>query len=271
MMRPLSIAHLTLLELAPPELIRIAALAGFSSVGLRLISVTDTTPGYPLMDDPQMMRDTLKVMEETGITVNDIEFVRLTPEFDTKAFTGFLEAGAKLRAKYIVTAPYDPDLERLTDNLAAFAVHASGFGLKPVLEFFPWTNVPDFQSALRIVENTGDRSVGVLLDTLHFDRSGSSLSDLVAADPARLPFIHLCDAAVQASYSNEELLHTARAARLIPGQGSIKLSEILALLPVDIPIVLEVPIEGRFGLGSTKVARSAFEFSQAFLTKVTCS
>jgi sugar phosphate isomerase/epimerase len=267
MIRPLSLAHLTLLELAPPELIRIAAIAGFSSVGLRLISVTDTTPGYPLMDDPHMMRDTLKVMEETGVTVNDIEFVRLTPDFDAKAFTGFLEAGAKLRAKYIITAPYDPDLERLTDNLEAFAIHASAFGLKPVLEFFPWTNVPNFQSALRIVENTGNKSVGVLLDTLHFDRSQSSLSDLAAADPARLPFIHLCDAPAQVSYSIEELVHTARAARLIPGEGSIPLAEILALLPDDIPIVLEVPMEGR--LGSTKVARSAFEFSQAFFTKVT--
>ncbi|MHA6263969.1 sugar phosphate isomerase/epimerase family protein [Arenibacterium sp. CAU 1754] len=241
-MRPISLAHLTFLNLSPPELIHLAADAGFASVGLRLIAVTPTTPGYPLMDDPHMMRETLAAMRATGVSVNDIEFVRLTPAFDASAMDPFLSAGAELGAKYIVTAPYDLDLDRLADNLAQFAERAARFNMSPVLEFFPWTNVPDLNSALNVVARTQDPHIGVLLDTLHFDRSASRLSDIAKADPSRLPFIHLCDAMVMPQYSEEALLHTAREARLIPGQGQIRLGAILAQLPPDIQIALEIPL-----------------------------
>jgi len=243
MTRSLSLAHLTFLHLAPPELIHLAAKAGFDAVGLRLIAVNDTTPGYPLMDDPRMMADTLSALRDTGIRVNDIEFVRLTPDFDPSAMALFLEAGAKLGAHHIVSAPYDPNLGRLIQNLAQFAEVAAGFGLSPVLEFFPWTNVPDLSSALNIVDQTGRNDIGVLVDTLHFDRSGSSLSDIAAAPTSRFPFLHLCDAEVSPPYTQSELLHTAREARLVPGDGGIALEEILSQFSNDVPVALEIPMQ----------------------------
>lgn len=242
-MRPLSLAHLTFLTLPPPALIHLAAEAGFAAVGLRLIRVTPTTPGYALMQDRAMMRETLAAMRATGVAVQDIEFLRLTPDFDAAAYLPFLEAGAELGAKYIVTAPYDPDLARLADNLAALGQQAAPFGLRPVLEFFPWTNVPDLASAMQIVTATADPGIGVLLDSLHFDRSFSRLADLALLDPARLPFLHLCDAPVQPCYTEAELLHTAREARLIPGQGQIALRDLLAALPSEMPIALEIPMQ----------------------------
>ena len=54
-----SLAHLTVLGLAPPEMIAVASRTGYQTVGLRLIQVTETTPGYPLMDDKPMMRATM--------------------------------------------------------------------------------------------------------------------------------------------------------------------------------------------------------------------
>ncbi len=45
MPRPLSLAHLTVLELSPPEMIRVAAETGYASVDLRL---APATPGDPL-------------------------------------------------------------------------------------------------------------------------------------------------------------------------------------------------------------------------------
>lgn len=270
MIRPLSIAHLTLLELSPPELIRVASQAGFSSVGLRLIAVTDTSPCYDLMNDPTMMRETLLAMSETGVTVNDIEFVRLTPEFNPSALEAFLNVGAELGAKHVIMAPYDPNLSRMTGNLAAFANTASGFGLNPVLEFFPWTNVPDLRSALSIVEKTENPNIGVLLDTLHFDRSGSTLADLSQAKLDRLPFIHLCDAPVQPSYSETELLHTARGARLIPNEGSISLYDIINRFPCDTPISLEIPMDDRRGLNALGLASLMFQQTLAFLNETNC-
>lgn len=241
-MTPISLAHLTVLDLAPPEMIRLAAEVGYDRVGLRLIRVTDTTPGYPLHEDPVALRATRAALDETGITVNDIEFVRLTPDFDPHSLLPFLEAGATLGARHVICAPYDPDLLRLSDNLAALQALARPIGLSCVLEFFPWTNVPDLASARAAVEGTGADDVGILVDTLHFDRSGSSLADLSALPPRRLPFLHLCDAAVHPPYSTEDLLHAGRAERLAPGDGQIDLAAVLACLPENLPIALEVPM-----------------------------
>jgi sugar phosphate isomerase/epimerase len=100
-----SLAHLTVLDLPPTEAVRVAARTGYQYVGLRLIAVTDTTPGYPLMDDPAMMRDTKAALVETGVRVLDIEFVKITPEIDVANLERFVAAGAGLGAKYVITAP----------------------------------------------------------------------------------------------------------------------------------------------------------------------
>ncbi len=69
------LAHLTV---PPAEVVQVAARSGYQSVGL-LLAFTDTTPGYPLMDDPPMMRDTKSALADTGVRVHDIELVKVTP------------------------------------------------------------------------------------------------------------------------------------------------------------------------------------------------
>jgi hypothetical protein len=147
-----SLAHLTVLSLAPPEVVEVAARTGYQTVGLRLFRVMETTPGYPLMDDKPMMRATKTAMAATGVGVLDIELVRITPDIEVASLEPFLAAGAELGARYVITSPYDSDLARLADRLAAISDLASRYGLRAVLEFFPWTVVPDLGSALRMVE-----------------------------------------------------------------------------------------------------------------------
>ena len=237
-----SLAHLTVLSLPPPEMVRVAARAGYRTVGLRLIRVTETTPGYPLMDDAPMLRATKAAMAETGIGVLDIEFVRITPDIDVAALEPLMAVGAELGARHVITAPYDPDLSRLADRLGAVGELASRYGLRAVLEFFPWTVVPDLPAAAAMVAASGRDDVGILLDALHFDRSGSTLAHLDAIPPTLLPFMHLCDAPVRAGYTTEELLHAGRAERLPPGEGGIDLRGLLAHMPPGIPLALEVPM-----------------------------
>jgi sugar phosphate isomerase/epimerase len=240
MTRALGIAHLTAIDMAPPALIEAAAQAGFDAVGLRLLRVTDDSPGYPLMDDPAAMRDTLAAMRATGVTVSDIEFVRITPETNIADLSGLLDAGQALGARHVIVAPYDSDLSRLADRLAELADAADPRNLRPVLEFFPWTSIPDLGTARRVVEAAGPK-VDLLVDSLHFDRSDSMLSELRETPSARLPFAHLCDAPVNPPYSTEDLLYTARAERLPPGDGQIDLHSFIAALPADIPLSLEIP------------------------------
>jgi sugar phosphate isomerase/epimerase len=142
----------------------------------------------------------------------------------------------------MITSAYDPDLSRFTDRLAPISDLASQYGLRAVLEFFPWTVVPDLSAAVKIVEAAERPALGILVDTLHFNRSASTFEDLDRISPSRLPFVHVADAPVQASYTTEELLHAGRVERLPPGEGGIDIKRILSHMPQDIPVALEVPM-----------------------------
>ncbi|WP_323717854.1 sugar phosphate isomerase/epimerase family protein [Paracoccus aminovorans] len=242
MTRPISLAHLSTIDLPPPRMIHLAAELGYDAVGLRLLRVTDTSPGYPLMDDPAMMAETLAALAETGLRVQDIEFLRFTPGIDLPALRPFLEAGQRLGARYAICAPYDPDLGRLAANLAAFAELSAPYGIRPVLEFFPWTNVPDLAAAIAVTEAAGDERLGILVDALHLNRSGSDPALMAGLPAHRLPFLHLCDAPVHPPYTTEELLFAGREERLAPGDGQIDIAAILAQAPADVPVALEIPM-----------------------------
>jgi sugar phosphate isomerase/epimerase len=262
-----SLAHLTVIRLAPPQVIEVAARTGYDTVGLRLVGGTEITPAYPLMDDMPLMRATKAAMSATGIGVLDIEFVRIMPETDVSSLEPFAAAGAELNARYMITSAYDPDLSRFTDRLAAISDLASQYGLRAVLEFFPWTAVPDLSAALTVVEAAERPALGILVDTLHFNRSASRLDDLDRISASRLPFVHVADAPVQASYTTEELLHAGRVERLPPGEGGIDIKRILSHMPQDIPVALEAPMTAMAAAkGEAAVALRVRQAAEQLLT-----
>ncbi|WP_377831333.1 hypothetical protein ACFKHW_39335 (plasmid) [Bradyrhizobium lupini] len=64
-----SLAALTVLDLAPPEMIALAARCGYDKVGLRLLPATPGGMAYRLMEDAPLMRETLRRLQSTGVTV----------------------------------------------------------------------------------------------------------------------------------------------------------------------------------------------------------
>lgn len=237
-----SLAHLTAINLPPPELIRVASHTGYRTVGLRLIAVTADSPGYPLMTNPIMTRETKAAIAETGVGVLDIEFVKITPEIDVAALEPFVAVGAELGAKFVITAPYDPDLARLADRLGAMSDLCGRNGMRAMLEFFPWTEVPSLGAAVAVVEATARPECGILVDTLHFARSDSTAAQFDGVPASRFPFVHVCDAPAGTSWTREQLFHAGRVERLPPGEGGIDIKSILANMPPGIPIALEVPM-----------------------------
>ncbi len=74
-----------MLDVPPPEQVRIAAQTGFTHVGLRLLPATPTDPDYDMLGDTATVRATLSALMETGIRVSDVEIVRLTSDFSLNA------------------------------------------------------------------------------------------------------------------------------------------------------------------------------------------
>jgi 4-hydroxyphenylpyruvate dioxygenase len=236
-----SLAHLTALSLSPPELVDAAAAAGYRFVGLRMTKVTMEEPHYPLTYDPALMRATKSHLAATGIEVLDIELARITSGDNPRDYLRFLEAGAELGARHVITQLPDSDFSRKTDRFAALCQLAQPLGLTIDLEFPSWTETPNLAEATRVLRAADQPNAGILVDLLHFARSDSSLTQLRELPPEWFHFAHVCDAPAEVPTTTEGLIYTARFDRLFPGEGGIDTRGILDALPSGIPYALEIP------------------------------
>jgi sugar phosphate isomerase/epimerase/4-hydroxyphenylpyruvate dioxygenase-like putative hemolysin len=236
-----SLAHLTALSLSPPELVEAAADAGYRYVGLRLTRVTQVEPHYPLATDPALMRTTKVRLAATGVEVLDIELARIGPDENPDDLQRVLEAGAELGARHVIAQLPDPDRNRKIDRYAQLCQMARPLGLTVDLEFPSWTETPDLTEATRVLRAADQPNAGLLIDLLHFTRSGSSVDDLRELPSEWFHFAHVCDAPPGLPPAKADLIHTARFERLYPGEGGIDIDAILASLPPGIPYALEIP------------------------------
>ena len=251
-----SLAALTVLELSPPDMVEVAARAGYSHVGLRLEPATPEEHHFALVADSDLRRQTLQRLQDTGIKVLDIEILRLKPLTRVADFAAILEVGAGFGASELLVAGNDPDEVRLIDNFAALCDLAKPYGIYPHLEFMPWTDARDLTQALRIVKQAGRSNGCVLVDAFHFNRSGSSLDELAAVDPARMRYAQLCDVAGPRPNDMDEILRQARNERRFPGDGDCDLIGLLRALPANIPLSLEIPTRQLMEQGVSALERA---------------
>jgi sugar phosphate isomerase/epimerase len=242
--RPLSLAALTVIELTPPQMIQCAADAGYDFVGLRLLPATDQEVRYDFIGDTPLKRETLARLKDTGVGVLDAEILRLKPDTDVTAYKAMLETAAELGARYVLVAGNDPDEARTADNLAKLCDLAAPLGLTPSIEPMPWTDARDITQVARILNAARKANAGLLIDPIHFDRAGSSTDELRALPREYFRYLQFCDAPAERPKDLETLLYQARCERLMPGQGGLDLAGILRALPDDLPISIEVPMEG---------------------------
>lgn len=262
----LSLAFLTLFDCGPVEAIRIAAETGYDMVGLRLLPAAPAEAPYPLMTDPTVLREAVTTLRDTGVSVGDVEIARLKPETEVSSFELFLDRAAQLGARHLLVAGDDPDHTRLTATFAGFCRLARNYGLTADLEFMPWTAVPDLAAARAIVEAAGEPNGGVLVDALHWDRSGGT-TDEVRALPARLVnYVQFCDGPADYDRSDKGLIRIARSARLNPGDGGIDCVGLAATIPDGVTISVEVPNHERAKvLGPKARAEEALEAARRVL------
>ena len=262
-----SLAHLTILQCSPPEMVTIASKTGYQYVSLRMTAVTTNEKIYPLINDRNLMKETKRCLAGTGIGVHDIELARLDPATEPEAFLSFLEAGGELGARAVIAQLPDPEKGRAIERFARLCDLARPFGLTVDLEFLPWTDNRDLNTAAAIIAAADRPNAGLLVDTLHFNRSRSRLEDLRNLPREWFHFIHLCDAPKEIPTTTEEIINTARAGRFFPGEGGINLLEILDCMPA-VPYSLEIPNEALMKeLGPEEFARRAIRTAEQYLTR----
>jgi sugar phosphate isomerase/epimerase len=238
-----SLAYLTSTPLTPPDALVLAQRLGYQAIGVRISPASPGGDFSPLASDPAMLQETIRRIASTGIAVFDVEIARLKPDFNADDFSPFLEVAGKLGARAILVAGDDPDEARLTESFAKFCLMAAAHGLTADLEFMPWTAVKNAKAALRIVTAAGQPNGRILVDALHVARSQTTLDDIANLPRNLLSYAQLCDAPAGIPATDAELIHTARCARLLPGDGGIDLAGLVQALPGDMPLSLEIPNE----------------------------
>jgi sugar phosphate isomerase/epimerase len=266
---PVGIGHLTMLDVAPPDWVALAAEAGFDFVGVRAAPAGVAEDQHPISVGSPMLAETLRRMADTGVRVLDVEIVRLTPETQAAKHEPLFEVGAELGASLLNVIVDDPDLHRVEDNLSALAEEAGAYGLRPMIEPISYSSVKNLQTAVALGLASGG---GVTVDPLHLRRTGGTPDDLRSLDPGLLPFYQLCDAPLEPpsglrrpdrmpmgqAAGGSDLEFEARGARLLPGEGQLPLAEIVAAMPPGLPVAVEAPnLALRAELGDAEFVRRA--------------
>src|SRR5712691_18524 len=193
--RQISLAHLTVLDTTPPELVTVAAAAGFRTIGIRLTATPSVgIPPYDILHDGPLLRETLLRLADTGVSVLDTEFLRFEPEHPVGIPEGFLEVSARLGARHVLVMSAEPDEARTIERYCELCDRAASYGLNVGLEFAIYTGVRTLAHAAAVAARSKRLNASVLIDALHFSRSGGIPAHIAEVDPSLLRYAQICDA-----------------------------------------------------------------------------
>ena len=241
MTRQFSLAHLTVLGCAPPEMTYIAARAGYDFVSYRPIYMgLPGEPNYDLAGNKEMLRQTRTALAATGLKLLDIELARIADGLEPKRYLPAMEVAAELGARHVLSSIWTSERNFAVERFAELCDLAKPLGLTVDLEFVTFAGVKNLKEALEVLRAAGRENCGIMVDTLHFSRSRVALTELDGVPRAWLHYAHLCDGPAEIPSTNEGLIHTAREERLYAGEGGIDIAAILNRLP-EIPYSIELP------------------------------
>lgn len=261
-----SLAHLTMMQCAPPELTEVASQAGFDYVSLRIIPLgLPTEPKYPLASDRKLRARTKAALRATGVKLLDIELARIYPGVDVTEYQPALEVAAELEGRHVLSSIWCDDMGFARDRFTQLCELARPLGLTVDLEFVTFAGVRTLNEAAGIVAASGCDNAGICVDTLHFDRSGCRVRDMDRLPPNWFHYAQVCDAPGEWSSTEQELKRIAREGRLSLGEGGIDVRGILEHLP-RIPYSLEVPNARMLSeLGPVEFARRCLATAKRYL------
>ncbi|MGE0154222.1 MAG: sugar phosphate isomerase/epimerase family protein [Reyranellaceae bacterium] len=239
-LRDVSLCWLTIADADHVELVEVAANAGFGAVGLKLAP----RPGDPVpavAGDERKLAQVRAALHRTGLKALNMGGVWIAPEFDLHQLEPSLNAGAELGARYLIAVGIDPDRSRTVDNLAALQQLAGRYGISTLVEFTIYTQIRTLADTRSAIGATGRDGMGILLDALHFCRSGGTPAELAVTANDDIVMFHLCDAPARPP---EDLRFEGRSNRLFPGQGELPLVALLQSLPRAI-VEVEAPSQSK--------------------------
>ena len=263
-----SLAHLTTLAWTPPELIYNASILGYDHASIRIISMgVSRESNFDLARDAELFARTKNALDETGLSLHDIELAKIDGTTDVRTYAGAFAAAEKLGAKAVISSIWTDETPRYLADFAAVCDLAADHGLSVHLEFPSWAAIWNLTRARQVLEHVNRPNAGLLLDSLHVHRSGVTLDEMRACPKEWLTFAHICDGPLPAPQRSDTtaLIHTGRDARLYVGEGGIDIAAMVGCLHEDAVLSIELPhVERTACYGATEHARRCLVTARAY-------
>lgn len=240
----IGIEFISAFNIDPIETVKLAADLDCRHISLALAPMSTKHIDYPrwsLRDDKQLRRDLLQALRDHDVDISMGECYMIRPDVDFRDSAGAdLEIMRELNIKRVNIVSIDPDWSRNIDQCGVLVGMADALGMETTLEFGPLLGAfTDLQSALRGLDEVNNPNFRLVVDAMHFFRSGGSVADLEKLDPNRIGYVQLCDVPVVSRF--EQYMYEARYERLPPGDGELPLQEFLQAVPRDVVVGLELP------------------------------
>ncbi|MGY6638162.1 MAG: sugar phosphate isomerase/epimerase family protein [Erythrobacter sp.] len=230
--RLIALAAGILPEATPAQLIEAAAASDFDFGGMWAERETWT---------PATTRAIRKQARDAGVELLDLEVAWIMPGPVDPWLAELVGMAAELGARNLLCVSSDPDMSATTAKFQAMVDAAQGTGVRINLEFGLFTEVKTIHAARAILESVEGEAKALLVDTLHWARSGGTAEDLAAIPREWLSYCQPCDAPADApDLSNfDAIIDDAINRRMPLGQGGLPLASMIDALPDDLPLAIE--------------------------------
>jgi sugar phosphate isomerase/epimerase len=118
--------------------------------------------------------------------------------------------------------------EEVLDALGRFADRAAAIDLRLHIEVIPTSYIPDLAAGWELVRGVGRDNVGLVLDTFHLGRSGTTVEELSAIPADRIFHVQLCDAPLEPRVP--DYFEEAVTIRDFAGEGELGVREMARCL-----------------------------------------
>lgn len=255
----LGIESQTVFGMPPVDYVLFASRLGCTDISLGLVPPPWNPcdfPAWSLRDDPALRRRTLAALNDTGVAISAVEGFAIRAGGSLEDRLADLDICYEMGVSRVNTVSLDASSTQTMEQLARLADLAAERDMVVGLEFAPPHTIPDLDSALQLINILEKSNLRLIIDAMHFFRSGGSATDLTALPSNLIACVQLCDAPLSSqdtSYMNEACFE-----RMISGTGELPLLDLLSAIPSDVLVGVETPMlaEAQSGQLEQTVTRS---------------
>jgi sugar phosphate isomerase/epimerase len=219
-------------EATPVQLVEAAAQAGFDFGGMWI---------EPDQWTDHTTRTVAARLRDTGLKLLDVEVVWIKPGPPNVDHLRIVDIAAELGALNVLCVSSDPDHGATRDKLSLLVERGMTNQIRINLEFGLFTAVKTLQQACSLLGEIDSPAAALLVDSLHWQRSGGTLADIDRVPKLWWSYAQLCDAPTPGADPNdsEAILIEAIDGRMPMGEGGLPLKALIDCLPEGLPVAIE--------------------------------